>query len=79
MSFLASRSSSNISNDDLEEQAFDVVCNAFANILGIDAKDVNQDTDFFAQGAGSLQVRELQDYLAADKGQDVRLRHKLEQ
>ena len=67
-------------SDELRQQAFDVVCNAFAQILGIDDRaSITVDTDFFAEGGGSLQISELQGYLAGDNEQDFRLRHKLEQ
>ena len=73
-------SSSIISDEGLQQQAFDVVCNAFAQILGIDdTASIKKDTDFFEKGGGSLQVRALQDYLSNDNGQDPKLRHNLEQ
>ena len=71
--------SSSSGGDDLGQQAFDVVCNAFAQILGIeDRASISAETDFFAEGGGSSQVRALQDYLEGDI-LDVRLRCKLEQ
>ena len=71
--------SSSSGGDDLGQQAFDVVCNAFAQILGIeDRASITAETDFFAEGGGSSQVRALQDYLEGDI-LDVRLRCKLEQ
>lgn len=67
-------------SDELRQKAFDVVCTAFAQILGIDDRaSITVDTDFFAEGGGSLQISELQGYLAGDNEQDFRLRHKLEQ
>ena len=72
--------SSSSGGDDLGQQAFDVVCNAFAQILGIeDRASITAETDFFAEGGGSSQVRALQDYLEGDNEQDGRLRCKLEQ
>lgn len=68
-----------VTDEDLQLQAFDVVYNAFAQILEIDTASIKKDTDFFEEGGGSLQICELQDYLSKDNGQDPKLRHKLEQ
>ena len=76
---LEQETASIISDEDLQLQAFDVVYNAFAQILEIDTASIKKDTDFFEEGGGSLQICELQDYLSKDNGQDPKLRHKLEQ